>query len=91
MYLPLQDQELVESFVCLDYIIGKLDLYDWLILEGFNLVVRAFADCVTSQVKLEHSFIGYLYSLIGDMLVAKPLACIVAVVHIWAYDVETLA
>lgn len=89
--LPPQDQELVQLAVALHHRVLVADLDDGLLVVALDALQPALGHVVAAEVELLARLVGDLDALLGGVVIAVPLAQVVAVVHVGAEEVEALA
>lgn len=91
MDLPAQDQEFVQFLVAFDHRVVVAYLDDGFLVVPFDPLQSALGDIVAPEVEFLLGLVGDLDALLGRVVVAVPLAQVVAVVHVGPEDVEAFA
>ena len=90
MQLSFKHQKVIKDFVLIDYLFVVFDLDQRHVVVKSNAFVGTSADEVASKVEFVLSLVRDLNPLIGHVLIAEPVPCVVAQIHVVSEDIEAL-
>ncbi len=91
MELSLEHHEVIKNLMLIDHFVIMPQFNDGHLVIEFDRLIGSPADRVPFQVKFVLDFMGNLNPLAGHVLVAEPLACVIAEIYVVSKKVEPMA